>query len=322
MGTEGRMPSYKLHTGALMPAVAVGTSAKGLSPGQVKQYVLKALETGYRSVDTAKAYGTEASVGAALQEAFSAGLVKRKEVFVTTKIWCADMHPPSIIPAIENSLKELKLDYVDLMMVHWPLRLREGSNPQTLQEEVWLPLDLVGCWKELEKAVEIGLAKAIGASNFSTMLLKEIEPHSKIVPAVIQMEMHPGCEVTKLRVYCTQKGIHVTAWAPLGSPGYGTNWASNAVLENSVLKEIAAKHAKSVAQVALRWVLDKGVGVTVKSSNQERQAQNLDVFDWTLHPEEHEQIKAIKPFRIFDGSFWLKFNNCPYKSLADFWDDS
>ncbi|CAM6097843.1 unnamed protein product [Calypogeia fissa] len=321
MEKEGVVPSFKLNTGALMPAVALGLSALGLSSEETKQYILKALEIGYRSVDTAKFYNTESSVGEALQEAFSTGLVKREEVFVTTKIFVDDMDPPSIIPAMQRSLSELKLEYADLILVHWPIHLRTGAKAWDLQEEDWLPLDLVGCWKELEKGVELGLTKAIGVSNFSTKLLKEIETGAKTVPALIQMEMHPGCEITKLREYCNQKGIHVTAWSPLGAPGYGSVWGTNEVLDNPILKEIAEKHGKTVAQVDLRWILDKGVGLTVKSSNPGRLAQNLNLSGWTLSPEDHEKIKAVTPFRIVDGSMYFKFANSPYKCPADLWDD-
>ncbi|KAL2611661.1 hypothetical protein R1flu_023353 [Riccia fluitans] len=269
MGTAEKQLRLKLNNGELMPAVATGTA---LLKEFNTEFILKAIELGYRHFDTAKFYGpSEKILGEAFQEAFKQGLVKREELFITTKIPPSDMNPADIIPTLKSSLSALQLDYVDMYLIHWPLSIRAEATWWQLTPEDYLPLDMPGCWKALEECVELGLTKGIGVSNWSVKNLKSLVSHAKIIPAVNQIERHPGCEQSAIVNYCKEIGTVVTGYAALGAPGYGASplgtYGTNAVIESPILQEIAAKYGKTSAQVALRWALELGCGVVVKSVN-------------------------------------------------------
>ncbi|KAL3682973.1 hypothetical protein R1sor_000995 [Riccia sorocarpa] len=311
-----------LNNGALMSAVATGTAPL---KEFTTEFILKAIELGYRHFDTAKTYGpSEHILGEGLQEAFKQGLVKREDVFITTKLSPGDMNPPDVIPALKNSLSALQLDYVDMYLIHWPVSLRPGSSWWQLTAEDYLPLDIPGCWKALEKCVELGLTKGIGVSNFSVKNLKALESHAKILPAVNQVERHPGYDRTAIVNHCKKSGTVVTGYAALGAPGYGAlplgTYGTNGVIENPILKEVGAKYGKTSAQIALRWALERGCGVVVKSVNPGRMAQNIDLFDFTLRDEDMETIDSMPHHRVEDGH-WYVGPGSPYTTVEDLWAD-
>ncbi|BBN16854.1 hypothetical protein MPTK1_7g09850 [Marchantia polymorpha subsp. ruderalis] len=320
--------SLKLNTGALMPAIALGMSAREETPEEVKAYFRKALEIGYRHFDTASAYKTEPMMGEVLEDVLNSGTIKREEFFITTKLSPEQTHADDVIPSLRESLSNLRIEYVDLYLIHFPIRIKPGMKPSgaraTIPEDAFLPLDLVGVWKELEQCVELGLTRAIGVSNFGSNLLGVITADAKIIPAVNQVEMHPGCLQPRLLDVCKQMGIKVMGFAALGRPKHSQEFTSIAVIDSPILKEIAEKHGKSVAQVALRWSLDHGVGVVVKSSNPSRMAQNLNVFGWNLDEEDHKKIATMPRFRLQDGKIWINQTTSPYRShqeIYDCWSD-
>ncbi|BBN16634.1 hypothetical protein MPTK1_7g08040 [Marchantia polymorpha subsp. ruderalis] len=314
--------SLKLNTGALMPAIALGMSAREETPEETKAYFRKALEIGYRHFDTASVYRTEPMMGEVLEDVLNSGTFKREELFITTKLSPAQTHADDVIPALRESLSNLRLEYVDLYLIHFPVRIKPGTKLSygPLSEDAFLPLDLVGVWKALEQCVELGLTRAIGVSNFGSRLLGVITADAKIIPAVNQVEMHPGCLQPRLLDACKQMGIKVMAFSALGSPKYSTGFTSNAVIDSPILKEIAEKHGKSVGQVALRWSLDHGVCVVVKSSNPSRMAQNLNVFGWSLDEDDHTKIATMPRFRLHDGTYWINQTTSPYRSPKDLYD--
>ncbi|TJX41480.1 aldo/keto reductase [Soehngenia saccharolytica] len=178
----------ELNTGNKIPVIGLGTAVPAVQNEEIKAAVLAALQVGYRHFDTAAIYGSEGALGAGLKEAFQSGLVKREEVFVATKLW-DDQHDDPVA-AITKSLKNLQLEYLDLYLIHWPVRLRKGHTLPP-REEDFLPLDIKSTWQGMEKCYELGLTKAIGLSNFSCKKIEDLLKYAKIPPAVNQVEMHP-----------------------------------------------------------------------------------------------------------------------------------
>ncbi|XP_051217580.1 deoxymugineic acid synthase 1-D-like [Lolium perenne] len=288
------VPEVVLRSGNArpMPAIGMGTAKFPLVPEIAMDAVLAAVELGYRHFDTASMYETELPLGDALAEAVRRGLVaSREEVFVTTKLWCTQCHPHLVLPSLRENLQNLQMEYVDLYLIHWPVCLKPGPRVFPAKREDAVPFDFEGVWREMEECHRLGLAKAIGVSNFTTWHLDKILAAATTPPAVNQVELNPVWQQRKLRAYCTEKGIHVAAYSPLG----GQNWSgeANAVLESEVLAEIAKARGKSVAQVALRWIYEQGLTPIVKSFSKERLKQNLEIFDWELTHDDLIKISQI-----------------------------
>ncbi|CAM6117368.1 unnamed protein product [Calypogeia fissa] len=311
------VPSFKLNDSTSSPGLAFGVRLQNES---VTAFVLSALEIGYRHIDTAEVYNTEVATGNALQEAFASGLVKREDVYVTTKIGPGNLHVEEVLPMMKKSLSNLQLDYVDMYLIHWPFRLKDGKRMFIANLDDRLPLDMQRTWEEMEKLVALGLTKSIGVSNFCVKKLQELLLHAKIVPAVNQIELHPRWQQDKLRAFCQKKGIQVTAWSPLGSPGsfFGTKY----VLNNPILKQLALEHKKSVAQIILRWIHELGVIPIPSSYNEQRMIENLTIWDFTLTDEDHEKIKTIEQQSLLTTPKFLSvFKGAPFPSFAEFHDN-
>ncbi|KAL2611462.1 hypothetical protein R1flu_023154 [Riccia fluitans] len=316
--------NLKVNTGALMPAIALGTSnfAKNETPEQIRAIIRNGIEVGYRHFDTAAVYGTEYLLGEVLQEVFKSGSLKREEIFITSKLGLFDTHPDGVIPALRKSLSELQVEYVDIYLLHFPVRIKRDTNPFNMTEDSFEPFDLIGVWKALEQSVELGLTKAVGISNSGSGILRRIAADAKMMPAVNQMEMHPGCLQPTLLDTCKELGTVVMAYSPLGSPGHqAAARGSNLVIDSSILKAIAEKHGKTVEQVALRWTLDYGAGLVCKSRNPTRLAQYLGAFGWKLDDEDHKRIETMPRFMLQDFSIWCNATTSPYKTPKDMLDD-
>lgn len=276
-----------------MPALSMGTASyppAGLE--SMKAAILEAIKVGYRHFDTAFAYGSEKPVGEAVAEALRLGLIQsRDELFITTKLWCSFAEPTQIVPACKMSLRNLQLDYVDLYLIHWPIRLTEMVSKKPVVREIVRPLDVKGAWAAMEECKKLGLTKAIGVSNFAIKTIEEILSSATIPPAVNQVELNPLWRPEKLKEFCKEKGIHITAYSPLGANN--TIWGDNRIVDNEVLADIAKSNGKTIAQVALRWVYEQGVSVVTKSFNKERMKENLDILDWSLREEDNEKINQL-----------------------------
>ncbi|MFI6875205.1 aldo/keto reductase [Streptomyces sp. NPDC050400] len=227
--------------------------------------VATALRAGYRSIDTAAIYGNERGVGQALADSG----IDRDELFVTTKLWNADQGYDATLAAFDASLDKLGLDHVDLYLIHWPTPARD------------LYLDT---WRALEKLYADGRTRAIGVSNFQPAHLERLLGAASVVPAVNQIELHPGLQQAELRAFHARHGIATEAWSPL---------AQGAVLGDEAVTTIAAAHGKSPAQVVLRWHLQTGNVVIPKSVTETRIRENLDVFEFELSPQEIEALGAL-----------------------------
>uniref|UniRef100_A0ACD5UXJ6 Uncharacterized protein n=1 Tax=Avena sativa TaxID=4498 RepID=A0ACD5UXJ6_AVESA len=297
--TTVTVPEVALRSGNArpMPAIGMGTAKFPLVRETTRDAVLAAVEVGYRHFDTASLYGSEQALGEAVAEAVRRGLVaSREEVFVTSKLWCTQCHPRLVLPSLRESLRNLQMDYVDLYLIHWPISLRPGLKVFPAKREDGVPFDFEGVWREMEECHRLGLAKAIGVSNFTTWHLDKIMATATVPPAVNQVELNPVWQQRKLREYCAEKGIHVAAYSPLG----GQNWSGegNAVLQSAVLAEIAEARGKSVAQVALRWIYEQGLSPIVKSFSKERLKENLEIFNWELTHDDLVKIGQIPQKKI------------------------
>ncbi len=236
---------------------------------ECKQSVIEAIRAGYRLIDTAAVYGNEDAVGEAVREAIQEGLCTREELFITSKLWVQDMENYEMAKAaIDASLKKSGLDYLDLYLLHQAMK------------------DYFSAWRAMEDAYREGKLKAIGVSNFYAHVLTNFCETVEIKPMVNQVELHPYFTQEKALETMRYYGVQPEAWAPLGGGRYKP-------FENDMLKEIAAAHGKSVAQVILRWNVQRGVTVIPKSTHKERIVENFDIWDFTLTEDEMKQISSL-----------------------------
>ncbi|OMO60788.1 Aldo/keto reductase [Corchorus capsularis] len=293
-----------------IPVIGLGTSSSPrVSPEATKAAIIEAIKVGYRHFDTASLYGTEQPLGEAIAEALRLGLINsRDELYITSKLWSTSADKDLIIPAIKKSLRNLQLDYLDMYLIHWPLKLSEEAKLPPQKEHVF-PLDIKSVWEAMEECKNLGLTKGIGVSNFTCKNLEELLSIAKIPPAINQVELNPLWRQKKLREFCKEKGIHVTAYSPLGA--FKTSWGDNRILECDILEEIAKAKGKTTAQISLRWLYEQGVSMVAKSFNKERMKQNLEIFDWSLTQEESNKIsqlpqtKGLKVASAFGQHDWL-----------------
>ena len=256
------MEFVTLNNGVKMPILGYGVYQT--PPDETKKCVLDALDTGYRSIDTAQAYGNEAGVGDAVAESG----IARDEIFITTKIWISNAGYENAKKSIEESLNKLKTDYVDLLLIHQPFG------------------DYYGSYRAMEEAYKQGKARAIGVSNFYPDRYLDIERFSEIKPAVNQMETHVFQQQKVLREYMAKHNTQLMSWGPFAE-------GKNDFFTNKVLSDIGAKYGKSVAQTALRFLIQSGVVVIPKSVHHERIQQNFEVFDFVLSAEDMKTISEL-----------------------------
>jgi 2,5-diketo-D-gluconate reductase A len=260
-----QVPNIRLNNGVEIPQFGFGVWQ--VPPDETAQTVRAALDAGYRHIDTAQMYGNEEGVGRALAES---GL-SRDEVFVTTKLNNDGHGYDAAIRRLDESLGKLGIDHVDLYLIHWP-RPREDRYVET--------------WRGFEKAAAEGKARAIGVSNFTVATLERLAAETETVPAVNQIELHPGFVQAELRRYHADHGIATEAWSPIGQ-GQG-------LLDEPALAELAQRYGKTPAQVVLRWHVQLGNIVFPKSMRPERMRENIDVFDFELSPEDVEAVSALE----------------------------
>ena len=263
------MQNVKLNNGLEMPMLGYGVFRVDAGQDGVKA-VKTAIESGYRSIDTAAAYRNEKSVGTAIKESG----VAREDIFLTTKLTNADQRSGEVEKAFSKSLTELGTDYVDLYLIHWPVK------------ETY-----VKTWLELEKIYKSGRAKSIGISNFQINHIEEIKKVWSVVPVMNQIEMHPRLTQKPLIEFCKSQNIVPESWSPLG--GTWPDGIQDHLLDNDVLKKIGSKYNKTTAQIILRWNIDLGVVTIPKSVTPSRIRENIDIFDFKLTVEEIAAIDAL-----------------------------
>ncbi|CAL9659832.1 aldo/keto reductase [Streptomyces sp. enrichment culture] len=281
-------PEITLNNGIRMPALGLGVYRS--SPEETRSAVLTALQRGYRLIDTAAAYGNEKEVGEALRRS---GL-RREEVFVTTKLWVDDYGYRNALRAFEQSRRRLGVDYVDLYLLHWPVHSDLAST--------------VASYRAAETLLAEGRVRAIGVSNHAPEQLAHLLARSRVVPSVNQVELHPFFVQRDVRAFDARHGIVTQSWSPIGGVDrYAAEGpAVRDLLAHPVIRDLARRYAKTPAQVVLRWHLDHGLAVIPKSVRAARIAENFDVFDFALTPQEVAEVDALDTgVRGGPNPYWL-----------------
>lgn len=314
------MKKLKFANGDQLDAIGLGTWKS--DPGDVYQAVISAVDFGYRHIDCAPVYANENEVGDAFKKLFSDQVIKREDIWVTSKLWNNAHRENQVLPALEQTLKDLKLDYLDLYLIHWPVSLKAGvgfpQNPSDFLSYQDVPL--AETWSAMEKAVEKGMAKHIGVSNFNQAKITEVLENASIKPAMNQVEMHPYLPQHGLVDFCKNKEIHLTAYSPLGSRDRSRKKDDEPNLfDDPVINEIAEKYQATAAQILISWAVHRGTAVIPKSVNPERIKQNFESVNIELNEEDMAKINKIDhAYRFVDGTFWA-IEGSPYQ-LSDLWD--
>jgi diketogulonate reductase-like aldo/keto reductase len=314
-------PSLKLATGDRLPFVGLGSWK--LPKPRAAEVVVEAIRAGYRHFDCACDYGNEAEIGDGLSAAMQQGLCCREDLWITSKLWNTYHARPHVRPAVERSLRDLKLDYLDLYLMHFPIALKfvpfdvryppewfhDPAAEQPRMEPATVPISET--WGAMEELVAAGLVRNIGVCHFGVSLLRDLLSYAKIRPAVLQTELHPSLTQDKLLRFCQESQIAMIAFSPLGAESYvpiGMAQPAESVLNQLAVREAAQRHSKTPAQIVLRFGVQRGYAIVPKTQRSERLAENLALFEFELSPAEMQAIAALNRGRRFNdpGDFCEK----------------
>ncbi len=315
------MKKFTLNDGNIIPAFGLGTWKS--QEGEAYRAIKEALRVGYKHIDGAWIYQNEDEVGRGIRESIQESVVKREEVFLTSKLWNSFHVPEDVETGCRKSLTNLGLEYVDLYLMHWPVAFRGGKLMPEGMEDFWSlsELPLAKTFEAMLKLRDKGLVKSVGVSNFSISKLEKLITDSGVVPAVNQVELHPYNPQEELFAYCRDQGIHLTAYSPLGSgdrPESLKQKGEPPVLENEVIKVTAAEEGLTPAQLLIAWAIDRGTSVIPKSANPGRIAENLAAASHTLSSKARSVIDGIDTrFRYVNIKEW-SLPGITYEG-SDFW---
>jgi len=317
------MRTASFANGDRMPLLGLGTWKA--APGEVGAAVREAIQQGYRHIDCASVYANEPEVGEAIRGAIDTGEVSREELWITSKLWCNAHGRDNVEAALRRTLADLGLAWLDLYLIHWPVPIKPGVAFPSSGDDLLPPaqVPLRSTWEGMEAALEAGLVRHIGVSNFSSRKLHELLAHCRIRPEVNQVERHPLLQQAGLVANCAAADVHITAYSPLGSgdrPAVLKGADEPVLLENPVIGAIAAEHGCSPAQVLIAWHLQSGISTIPKSVSPGRLRENLAAADLHLTPADLERIAGLDQHcRLVDGSFWL-LEGSPW-TLQTLWDE-
>ncbi|MDR0710745.1 MAG: aldo/keto reductase [Prevotellaceae bacterium] len=307
----------KFSNNDAMPLLGLGTWRT--TREETYNSVFEALKIGYRHVDCAFIYGNEDVIGQAFADAFAQKIVRREELFVTSKLWNDAHEKANVRPALQATLHSLHLDYLDLYLMHWPVALRRGtlfpSRPDEFLSLKQAPLDET--WAAMEECQQQGMCRHIGVSNFTQGKLAALLQTAKQKPEMNQVELHPYLQQPELAEFCQKNGIHLTAYAPLGA-GMSDEAGKTSILKNPVMLEIAQKHRSTAAQVTLAWGMARNTVVIPKSARAHRLAENFASQSVALDKSDLASIASLNQnLRITTGAIWT-MEGSPY-TMNDLW---
>ncbi len=311
--TSMNIPCQDVGSSGKMPLIGLGLWK--IDKSTVADVVFDAISAGYRHLDSACDYGNEKEVGVGIKRAIDAGLCTREELWITSKLWNTYHHPDHVIMAMDQTLSDLGLDYLDLYLVHFPIAL-EFVPFETRYPPEWihdpaaeLPMmkparvSLQDTWQAMETLVDAGLSRHIGVCNYGVSLVRDMLNYARIAPAVLQVESHPYLVQEKLMRFCAEEDIAVTAFSPLGALSYlelDMAQASESVLEQPSVVAIAERLGRTPAQVVLRWGVQRGNAIIPKTSKPERLRENANLFDFALTDDDMEAINALDKNQRFN----------------------
>lgn len=315
------MKTLKFRNGDTMHAIGLGTwKANG---NDLKNAVKNALYAGYRHIDTAKNYNNEEIIGEALAEVFAEGKIFREDVFITSKLWNDSHAEGQVIPALQESLKKLQLDKLDLYLIHWPVSFRHGVDFPKKPEDYLTPEEapISETWKQMEKAKQLGLTSHIGVSNFSIKKLKDLISKSDSKPEMNQVELHPLLQQNELLKYCKDQDILLTAYSPLGSGDRAKGMKAEDepnMMEIEVLQKIARERSATVPQVLIAWHNHRGCAAIPKSVSKDHIISNFRAADVNLTDSDMEKIAELdRNYRYINGKFFEE----PSKGYENLYDE-
>ena len=315
--------TFRLSNGDEIPALGLGTWKS--EPGEVGAALREAIGAGYRHIDCAAIYMNEREVGQAIAGAIAEGDVRREDLWITSKLWNCNHLAADVRPGLEQTLADLGLDYLDLYLIHWPVAFKPGVTFPRQPEEYLSPDEapIAQTWSEMEKAVDDGLCRNIGLSNFSEAKCRAVVDGARIAPTVNQVELHPILAQPDLLASCADMGIHLTAHSPLGSgdrPDVMKRSDEPQPMEHRVVHAIADRNQASPAQVLIAWAIRRGTAVIPKTVNPVRLAENLAAASLELTEADLADLAALDRHRRYiPGAFWAKPGG-PY-SVAELWDE-
>ncbi len=317
------MDTVLFDNGDRMPILGLGTWKS--EPGAVFRAVKEAVRLGYRHIDCAPIYGNEPEIGEALSECFAEGAVTRGQIWITSKLWCDSHARADVQPALEKTLADLRLDYLDLYLIHWPVALRKGVVfAESADDMIALDeLPTSETWDAMVATVDRGLCRHIGVSNFSVAKLRALVEDARLKPEMNQVELHPYLQQPAMLDFCREHDVPVTAYSPLGSldrPDELKAKDEPILLKDPTIAAIAGRHGATPAQVLIRWAIQRGTAVIPKSVNPARLKQNLAAAELSLDDDDMREIAGLdRNRRYVDGEFWA-MEGGPY-TAANIWDE-